>query len=134
MKNLLLFGTAVITLLFISCTENRQIGDWDDNIHLSQKTATFNAVGDSITITTGGSGWWITDITIDKLIYTVMPEIDIQSESYSVTKNGITAQRRNKNTLFIKADANTLITNRIINIGLEDEDYFDGITITQKGN
>lgn len=134
MKNHLFLSITALVLFFVSCSETEYINKWDDNIHLSQKTATFNAVGDSITITTGGSGWWITEIAIDEVIYTVMTEIDIQSESYSVTKNGITAQRRNKNTLFIKADANTLTTNRIISVGLEDGNYFDGVRITQKAN
>jgi len=41
-------------------------------------------------------------------------------------------ERRNTNTLFIKVVPNTVCTKRTIKVCLQDGDYFDFVTITQK--
>jgi|GEM_PF-348443 len=118
-------------LALCSCSDKKE-GDWDDNIQLSTKTVEFNASGDSATITTKGSGWWITDFTVDSNTYDVLSEISSETGSYSIKKDCFTVERRNKNTLFVKAETNPLNVKRIMTIGLEAGDYFDRVTITQK--
>lgn len=134
MKDKVLLSLTVIALIFTSCTEIKKDGDWDDVIQLSKKSAEFNAIGDSISITTGGDWWWITDISVNGTYDNDFSNVNMESESYTIMQDDIRIQRRDKNTLFIKVDSNPLNTNRIIAVGLEAGDYFDRVTITQKPN
>jgi hypothetical protein len=43
-------------------------------------------------------------------------------------------ERRDKNTLFIKLEANNTEKERVMNITLEAGDYFDYVTIKQAGD
>ncbi|HEY3390880.1 MAG TPA: hypothetical protein VGK38_14980 [Prolixibacteraceae bacterium] len=129
MKILLSF-TLFFVIMLVSCAKPK--GDWDDNIHLSTKTAEFSASGDSITIKTGGSWWWISDVSVDSTWYYGFTGIDLQADSYTIKQNCFDVQHRDKNTLFIKVEANPYNVKRIITVGLEAGDYFDRVTITQK--
>jgi hypothetical protein len=133
MKNILHFITIIVfTIVIHSCSDNKKEGDWDDNIKLSTRTVDFNASGDSVTIKTGGSWWWITDISVDTIYYYGFTGVDLQSDNYMIKQNCFNVERRGKNTLFIKVDANTLNVSRIITVGLEAGDYFDRVKITQE--
>ncbi|MDP4208907.1 MAG: hypothetical protein Q8928_08850 [Bacteroidota bacterium] len=116
-------------IIFISCKEK---GIWDDNIHLSTKAAEFSASGDSVTIKTGGNWWWVSDVSVDTTWYYGFVGVDLQSDNYTIKQNCFDVERRDKNTLFIKVDANPNNVKRIITVGLEAGDYFDRVTITQK--
>ena len=124
----------LLTIGFFSCSKicDRKDGDWDDNIHLSTKTAEFNASGDSIVIKTGGDWWWISDISVDSTWYYSFTDVDLQSDNYKIKQSCFDVQRRDKNTLFIKVDANPKNVKRIITVGLEAGDYFDRVIVTQK--
>ena len=131
MKRIMTFSLMIIlTIVFYSCTKPK--GIWDDNIHLSTKTAEFSASGDSITVKTGGSWWWISDISVDSTWYYGFTGVDLQADSYTIKQACFDVERRVKNTLFIKVEANPQNVKRIITIGLEAGDYFDRVTITQK--
>jgi uncharacterized protein YodC (DUF2158 family) len=121
-----------ITLFSCSKINQRKEGDWDDNIHLSTKTVEFNATSDSVTIKTGGNWWWISDVSVDSKWYYGFTGVDLQSDSYTIKQNCFDVERRDKNTLFIKVDANPNNVKRIITVGLEAGDYFDRVTVTQK--
>ncbi len=131
----------VISILFIfSCGEkdrpDRLDGDWDDNILLSTKNVTFKASMDSVSITTGGDGWWIDAISLDTVVYTYYnrEDIDFEADSYSIQENDFLVERRNKKTLFIKLNANTTGKERIMNVSLQAGDYFDSVTVIQAAN
>jgi hypothetical protein len=133
MKRVLIIILLVSNIIFIisSCTHNRKDGDWDDNIKLSVRTDEFTATPDSIIITTKGSWWWISDITVnDNHFYGF--GINPDSESYIIKKDCFLVERRDEHTLFIRLDENPLNVRRIVTIGLEAGDYFDRVTITQK--
>jgi len=133
MKKSLTYNLLIILIVALSSCSKFQIdGDWDDNIHLSTKTAEFSAYGDSITIKTGGSGWCISDVSVDNTWYYRFTDIDLQADSYTIKQDCFVVERRDKNTLFIKVTANPNIVKRIITVGLEAGDYFDRVTITQK--
>jgi hypothetical protein len=117
--------------MLFSCTQKRD-GKWDDNIQLSTKTAEFNAIGDSIIITTKGSWWWIVGISLDDSTKLDFEGIDILSDQYKIVSYSYVVERRNSNTLFVSLEANPKKTLRILKIFLEAGDYFDGVTITQK--
>jgi hypothetical protein len=124
--SLLLFS--IVT--FYSCVNI--MGKWDDNIHLSIKSAGFNAAGDSVIIKTEGTTWWLTGISVDATNYYDFREMDLLADKYSFQRDDIFVERRDKNTLFVRADANPLELIRTITIWFEAGDYFDRVTITQK--
>ncbi len=134
MKNQAILILIMMALIATSCKETSKEGDWDDNILLSTKQAAFKATGDSILISTGGNWWWISDIAINGTNYFNFSTVNMEQESYTITHDGLILQRRNKNTLFIKVDANPSATNRIITVGLQAGDYFDHVVITQKAS
>lgn len=123
-----------ITLFSCSKINQRKEGDWDDNIHLSTKTVEFNATNDSVTIKTEGSWWWVSDISVDSNSYFGFSGIDLQADNYKIKQDCFVVERRDKNTLFIKVEANPNNVKRIISVGLEAGDYFDRVTVTQKSN
>lgn len=134
MKQYLILSMAVLSITLFSCTETKNDGEWDDNIKLSLKSAEFNATGDSVIITTGGDSWWITDITVNESRFTDFSNVNQDSDSYSLNQDCFSVEKRNKNTIAIKANSNNLNTKRIITVGFEAGDYFDRVTITQKSN
>ena len=122
---LLIFSTAA----FYSCVNIK--GKWDDNIHLSIKSAEFNSAGDSVIIRTGGTSWWLSDISVDATNYSDFRGMDLLADKYSFQRDDIFVERRDKNTLFVRAAANPLNSKRIITVWLEAGDYFDSVTLTQ---
>lgn len=122
---------SMLLLCLYSCEE--PIGKWDDNIKLSAKKADFKANGDSIIIKTGGSWWWINNIMINKNpVWYPRPET-ADSTHYTVNLDSVAIKRQDAKTLFIKVNKNNLKSQREISINLEAGDYFDYVTITQKG-
>jgi len=134
MKSFFIIGLLAATAVLGSCTETKDEGDWDDNIHLSQKTAQFKADGDSVIITTKGTGWWVNGVTVVGKMYYSFPDVDIEADSYVMADDGFIVERRNKTTLVIKLDANSLNTERVMRVGLEAGDYFDSVTIIQEAS
>jgi hypothetical protein len=131
MKKALSFSLHVfIIFVLYSCTKHRDI--WEDNIHLSTKAVEFSASGDSVIIKTGGIWWWVSDISVDGKWYYAFNDVNIQTDSYTIKQDCFEVERRDKNSLFIKIDANTSNVKRIITVGFEAGDYFDRVTITQK--
>jgi hypothetical protein len=118
-----------VMLLLVGCIIYD--GKWDDNIKLSVRKVEFDASGDSATITTRGSWWWITDISVNNENYFNFG-IDPDSESYSIKDGCFIVERRDSHSLFIKVDANSGNSVRVITVGLEAGDYFDRVTVTQK--
>jgi hypothetical protein len=114
-----------VTLILLSC------GRWSDNIKLSTKSARFSAKGDSIIVTTKGSGWWLSEITVDVKKFYDFDGTDVFSDRYLIKKDCFTFERRDRHTLFIKLDPNPLDQKRIVIVELESGDYFDRVTITQ---
>lgn len=131
MKKILGFNLLIISVfIFTSCTDDK--GKWDDIIHLSSKAVEFSASGDSATIKTEGDWWWISDVSVDSTWYFGFTGVDLQSDSYKIKQDCFDVERRDKNTLFIKVDANPNPVKRIITVGLEAGDYFDRVKVTQK--
>lgn len=131
MKKVLFLNLFIVSVItFYSCSENK--GIWDDNIHLSTKAVEFSASGDSVIIKTGGTSWWISNVAVDSTYYYNFTGVNVLTDNYSIKQDCFVVERRDKNTLFIKVDANPLNVKRIIGVGLQAGDYFDGVTITQK--
>lgn len=123
-----------LIIMATSCSDkNRLDGDWDDCIKLSTKEVNFSAMADSIVINTKGSSWWITDIAIDDDIYHDFEDIDVLSDKYEIKIDDIIVERRGKNKFVVKVNNNPFGSERVITVGLQAGDYFDNVTVTQKG-
>ena len=128
--------TLIISLFFLlSCADKQDPeGLWDDIIQLSTKSARLKATTDSVTITTGGDWWWINGIEFNDstYIYYNREDIDLESDNYSIQENCFLVERRDKNTLFVQLDENTIGNERSMIISLEAGDYFDTLVIHQE--
>jgi hypothetical protein len=113
--------------LFININD----GDWDDNIKLSSRTLDFHSMADSSIITTGGTGWWITDISVNDEWFNNFDGIDMESNFYTIKQDCFTVERRGDHTLFIKLKENSTGKNRVLTVGLESGDYFDRVVVNQ---
>lgn len=135
MKNKLnIFYLIALTLFIYSCSNSnndRPIGQWDDVIKLSTKDVTFKSTSDSITITTEGNWWWITEITVNNEHFAIPDSINIESDNYVIKQDCFTVEKKNNNTLYIELDENRTSTERIVVVELEAGDYFDRVIITQ---
>lgn len=127
LTNLTLLFIFIITLF--SC--EREPGDWKDNIKLSTKAVEFNALADSVTVTTGG-GWWLAYISVNNVNMNELNGINGRSDNFIINHDWFVIERQNKNTLFIKVAENQNIEPRILTVGLQNGDYWDRVTITQK--
>jgi len=132
MKRGLFSGLFILSVLFHLTSCIRYDGHWDDNIKLSVRSAEFDARGDSVVITTKGSWWWISDVSVDNNNFYGFRGVNQQSDSYTIKQDCFVLERRDKNTLFITVEANPLNVQRIITVGFQAGDYFDRVTITQK--
>jgi len=131
MKKIINFDLIIILIVaFYSCSKPK--GLWEDNIHLSTKNVSFSSSEDSVIIKTGGDWWRISDVSVDRTWYYDFTGVDLQSDNYKIKQSCFEVERRDKNTLFIKVDANPNNIKRIITVGLEAGDYFDRVTINQK--
>ena len=122
----------ITVLAFYSCSDKE--GEWDDVIILSEKNIEFGSEADSAIITTQGDWWWITGITVNNKTYRNSYYEDPELYNYCIEYNCVVVEKRDKHTLFIKVEDNMLAVNRYITIELEAGDYFDRISITQKGS
>lgn len=135
-RNLNVNLVIIFAIILFSCSNvnQRKDGDWDDNIHLSTKTVELKATSDSVTIKTEGSWWRVSDISVDSKSYFGFVGVDLQADNYKIKQDCFVVERRDKNTLFIKVEANPNNVKRVISVGLEAGDYFDRVTVTQKSN
>lgn len=120
-------------LLVLACSrsEKRLIGDWDDNIKLSQKEAKLEAAGGSVQIYTEGTWWWIDVIDLNGVYEynfngqdSSLPDFKYETEAYKVVKS-------ESSKLLISMERNNSGVTRTLTIGLQAGNYFDSIRITQ---
>lgn len=117
MKRILRFTPADYFYYNLFCSEE-EIGDWDDNIKLSTKAVEFSALSDSVKITTGGSRWRVSDISVNSAWFYGFKNVNLEADSYIIQQDcSVIERRRDVNTLYIKVDANPLSVQRIITVG-----------------
>ena len=130
-----LIGIVIILISSFSCSNSdRPDGDWDDNIKLSQKEAKLTAENDSIVITTEGEWWWIHNISLNGESNFDLSEIDTNAKNFIVDETEFKIERKNTTEIHIEMTKNQTGSERVLIIGLEAGDYFDGIVITQSAN
>ena len=127
-KNIFYISSVILFFFTISC--GKQIGKWDDNIKLSQKTAILNSSKNSITITTKSTGWWLNSITYNNTIVDVR-NIKEAAMNFVVNHADFQVERKDGNKIIITMNENTTNVDRLLSVGLQNGNYFDGLTITQ---
>lgn len=117
-----------------SCTksENEEIiGKWDDNIKLSQKTATLNSNENSITITTESTFWWLGGISLNNKNIE-LTDVDRLSKNFVITNTDFQVERKEDGKkIIITLNKNNTNSERILVVSMQNGDYFDGVRIIQ---
>jgi hypothetical protein len=126
-KNIILI---LIVILNLSCSD-RKDGAWDDNIKLSQKELQFDSLENSAIIKTGGDSWWISGIFFKDGQTFDLSNVDTTANNFTITESEFILERKNGKEIAIKLFENTTGSQRILTVGLQAGNYFDGITITQ---
>lgn len=129
-KNIFYLLLTAALFFTISCSKGREIGKWDDNIKLSQKTASFSSNSNSITVTTETTGWWLDGITFNKANVD-LKSIEKTAQNFVLVQPDFKVERKEGNKIIVTMNQNTTNAARLLSIGLQNGDYFDGITITQ---
>ena len=128
--NLALSLNLILIITLCSCIKPK--GIWEDNINLSVKTVEFSALSDSVVISTLGTSWYVSDVSVDNAWFYDFRDVNLQADSYVIKQDCFIVERRNKNKLFIKLEANPGNIQRIITVGVVAGDYGDRVTIIQK--
>lgn len=118
----------ILTAFLFSCSDEKD-GDWDDNIELSQKEVQFTATENSTVITTKRDGWWIYDVSLNGL--TDFEQTDNSNGDFLMDENEFMIERRSSKELYIEMSPNTTGSERKLIIGVQNGNYFDGVTIKQ---
>lgn len=119
------------TLTIFSCDRGSVDGKWEDNIKLSAKDIVFDKYQHSVTISTQSTSWWITDI-IYKGIAADLNGIEKTAKNFVLTKQDFKIERKDDGkTIIITMEENNLNADRVLKLGMQSGDYFDGITVTQ---
>ena len=133
MKKIIIYGFITLILIFIisSCTSENEDGKWDDNIKLSQKTVTLNSNENSITITTESTYWWLNVISLNNDIID-LTSVDKLSKNFVIINPDFQVERKEDGKkIIITLNQNNTNSERILVIGMQNGDYFDGIKIIQ---
>ncbi|MBB2954129.1 MULTISPECIES: hypothetical protein [Sphingobacterium] len=131
MKNFIFYLVILLVgFCTISCKKNRIDGDWDDNIKLSQKIVNFDSEASSIIITTKSTNWWLNDISINGKSMDIT-NIEVGAKNFVVNNLDFQIERKEGNKITISLTRNNSNSERILQIGLQNGNYFDGIKIVQ---
>jgi hypothetical protein len=133
-KKVLMILLGMFSVLFVSCSSDevkeQVVGTSDDQIKLSKKEATFSAEPNTITITTGESGWRVNGFALDK-VKVDTGTVNLLAESFVFKNDDFEVEKKNKNTLVITMHKNTTAKDRLLTIGLQAGNYVEDISITQ---
>ncbi|RKS98435.1 hypothetical protein [Flavobacterium sp. 123] len=135
MKKIIIYGIlALIGFFMNSCTksENEEIiGKWDDNIKLSQKTATLNSSENYITITTESTFWWLGGISLNNKNIE-LTDVEKLSKNFVITNSDFQVERKEDGKkIIITLNQNNTNSERILVVSMQNGDYFDGVRIIQ---
>ena len=127
-----IIALTLLLLVVLSCSDSKD-GDWDDNIKLSQKEVQFSSTNNNVEISTEGTGWWIDEVTMNGEPFD-LDGIDTTKENFIIEQAEFSIERKNSTEIYISMQQNQSTTERVLLIGLQAGNYFDGIKVTQSGN
>lgn len=135
MKKYLTIGVfSILFLNLLSCDSEEIDGRWDDNIKLSEKNVSFTAELNSTVITTEGAWWWISGIRINDDWSYDLSDTDTSKENFVIEETEFRIERKNATEIHISMQKNQSNSERVLTIGLQAGNYFDGIKVTQSAN
>lgn len=133
MKKTYTIGLLILLFIGVTSCKDEEDGKWNDNIELSQKEVNFTTEENQIVITTQGTGWWISEVTLDGNVQEDI-SIDTTADNFIINTDEFSIERKNATDIYISMQSNLTETDRVLIIGLQDGNYFDGIKITQLAN
>ena len=125
----LCFVLYALSIMLTSCTD--KVGDWEDNIELSQKEIDFSSNADSVIITTKGNGWWISNVRLND-VQINLESVNTTESVFEIVEPELIINRKNKTELQVTLFENASTDQRELIIGVQDGNYFDTIRIIQK--
>lgn len=122
-----LLGCAVI---IFSCSD--PVGFQDKTINLSQDMVSFNSSADSIKITTEGTSWWISNVSLNNTLVDI-DDVNTTDATFEIIQNEFTIIRQSTMELFITMTENPNSQQRVLDIFLSEGNTGDLLTIEQAG-
>ncbi|SHJ78526.1 hypothetical protein SAMN04488007_1425 [Maribacter aquivivus] len=123
-----------IILSAISCDKSAIDGEWDDNIHLSEKNITISAEANKVLITTKGTSWWIAGILLyDDSDYDIS-DTDTTQEDFLIETEDFSIERKNTKEIHVSMTQNNTGSERTLTVSLQAGNYFDGFQVHQSAN
>jgi len=127
MKKAHLISLILTTILF-SCSSEKE-GDWDDNIELTQKEFQFSSSENSVVIKTNKEGWWINNVSLNgEMDY---EETENSDGGFLINEDDFIVEKISSKEIYVEMKSNSTNSKRILKIGIQNGNYFDGISITQ---
>lgn len=118
-----------LAVVVVSCAQDD--GIWDDNIQLSRKNITVDASLNTIEISAKSTNWWLNEISFNGNLED-LSSIDKFSKNFVYATSEFEVERKEDGKkIVVKMNQNTTNVDRTLQIGLQNGNYFDGITITQ---
>ena len=118
----------IFTAVLFSCSSEKE-GDWDDNIELTQKEFQFTSSENSVIIKTKKEGWWINNVSLDgEMDY---EETENSDGEFLIVADEFIVEKISSKEIYVKMKSNPTNSDRILKIGLQNGNYFDGVSITQ---
>lgn len=131
MKQYITFKVFFLFILFsFSCNKEQPDGKWKDRIKLSVKTINFDSAASTATVTTQSKGWWLNHIGFNGEKVDIS-NIENTAQDFVVQKPEFTVERKDGTKIIISMSHNDSGSERVLTIGLQAGDYFDGIKATQ---
>lgn len=85
----------------ISCDKSTIDGEWDDNIHLSEKNIIISAEATTVLITTENSSWWVVEITLNDNSDYDISDIDTTQEDFVIATEDFIIERKNAKEIHV---------------------------------
>lgn len=117
----------LLPLIFISCESHKS-----NNIRLSTKHVEMMSDEDSAVIFAEGTKWWINDVNADGVRLYASPE-DIEKDFAEIEGDWFAVEKQGNEKLMVKVSENKSKNDRKMIITLESGNYFDYISVLQRG-
>lgn len=85
-------------------------------------------------ITTEGEWWWVDQIALNGELQSSLEGVETTESDFIIEEEEFKIERRNSTEILIEMTQNHTASERILVIGLQAGNYFDGIKIVQAAN
>lgn len=116
-----------LTLTFVSCDSSEK-----NDIGLSTKCLEMSSQAGSSEILVDGKGWWINDVSVEGMRLYATPE-DIEKHCESIEGEWFVIEKDGHDRLHVSVLENGTHHVRKMVMTIESENYFDYISVYQKG-